>query len=215
MSQQGGQRTMVARMIFHQLAQQRVSIAILDSPEFPRHFCKHLHRKKTQMLAEGRTRLHELCAEGNDEAIHALLEANDDDLDALDVNGSAPIHYAVFYNRPRVVDILCDNGCWINQPNAQGNTPLDLAVCQNNLECVRVLVRQGMNVYETNQKAHVTYEMWEIQKAVGRSIYEPVWRLGGASDSDVPVDEFLHWHEFHDAWRKECEKHISANKGSL
>lgn len=116
------------------------------------------------ILAEGRTLFHTLCAEGKYDEVKTLLQEDENDLDALDSNDSAPIHYAVFCNQSRIVELLCEDGAWIQQPNSFGDTPLDLAVRHNYLECLRILLFHGVFLIEAREKAHITEEMWQIQR---------------------------------------------------
>lgn len=163
-------------------------------------------------LAEGRTRLHDLCAEGKYDEAEALLEADENDLDARDSGGSAAIHYAVLCNHPRIAKLLCDWGARPDPPNALGDTPLDLAVRHNRLECLEILLADGVRLYDTRQPSLITDEMRVLQRIVDDE--KSAAMISDDSDDFNPFFTRSYDTIVEERMQKQLEQHISAEEGS-
>ncbi|CAF0863723.1 unnamed protein product [Rotaria sp. Silwood1] len=72
-----------------------------------------------------------LCRNGEIDRIRQILDAPDslsiDALNALEPNGSTPLHAAVFYNQIEIVKMLLERNCSRNTLNRFGNTAYDEA----------------------------------------------------------------------------------------
>eukprot|EP01122_Echinamoeba_exundans_P003986 TRINITY_DN14025_c0_g1_i1.p1 TRINITY_DN14025_c0_g1~~TRINITY_DN14025_c0_g1_i1.p1 ORF type:complete len:133 (+),score=24.79 TRINITY_DN14025_c0_g1_i1:27-425(+) len=56
-----------------------------------------------------------------------------------------PLHYASWYNQPKIVKLLLDNGAQVNATNNKNSTPLHFAAGVGNLEIVKMLLAHGAN----------------------------------------------------------------------
>jgi len=76
----------------------------------------------------GRSALHKAAFWGHQDTVRFLLEVCKLDINAKDFNGDTPLHDAVKYNHPSVVEILVANKADVNIKNKEGKDPLALAV---------------------------------------------------------------------------------------
>jgi len=61
----------------------------------------------------------------------------------LDTKGQCPIHIAADFNQIHVIEYLITNGADVNKANNYGHTPLLLAIFENQLQAVRLLLKAG------------------------------------------------------------------------
>ena len=69
----------------------------------------------------------EAARTGNIEAVKQHLAAGVD-VNAKDVDGINPLHYATWTDHKETVELLITNGADVNAKDAAGNTPLDLSI---------------------------------------------------------------------------------------
>ena len=63
------------------------------------------------------------------------------DVNAKDVDGINPLHYATWTDHKETVELLIDKGADVNAKDAAGNTPLDLSISK--LEIADLLRKHG------------------------------------------------------------------------
>jgi ankyrin repeat protein len=59
------------------------------------------------------------------------------------------LHYAAWYNHPTLVDVLLAHGAPVDQPTAQGASPLFLACEKGHSEIARKLLDAGADIDES------------------------------------------------------------------
>ncbi|KAH8383823.1 hypothetical protein KR009_010659, partial [Drosophila setifemur] len=109
---------------------------------------------------------HALKNENNDTLLHEVISYKTDNLklaikmmevmkvfklkelanSALNADGDSALHVACQQDRPHYIRPLLGLGCNPNQPNHAGNTPLHLAVKEENLSCVDSFLNMGPTV---------------------------------------------------------------------
>ena len=82
----------------------------------------------------------EAARTGNIEAVKQHLAAGVD-VNAKDVDGINPLHYATWTDHKETVELLITNGADVNAKDAAGNTPLDLSISK--LEIAALLRKHG------------------------------------------------------------------------
>ena len=75
--------------------------------------------------------------------IRALLAAGADA--NADDGYSTALHLAVERNEPEIVQLLIENGAWLNTLNEHGWTPLRCAADESRVECARLLLAAGVD----------------------------------------------------------------------
>jgi uncharacterized protein len=86
------------------------------------------------------------------ESVHLLLEI--DGVSALkDTNEHTPIHFAALYVKsPEIIEACCKKTVNLNKPDSMGKTALILAVENNNLDALQILVGYGADVTIPDKK---------------------------------------------------------------
>lgn len=106
-----------------------------------------------------------------------ILVKNGADVNMLDKQGSAPLHYALetwLLPPERVLNIekfLIDHGADVNLQNADGNTPLHIAV-EWNYQLAELLLENGANVNIINKMG-----MTPLDIVINRENYENIAEL--------------------------------------
>mmetsp|Transcript_28201 Transcript_28201/g.92308 ORF Transcript_28201/g.92308 Transcript_28201/m.92308 type:complete len:258 (-) Transcript_28201:3-776(-) len=87
-----------------------------------------------------------VAGEGEVDDVRAFLEmgADPNARDPEDMRWT-PLHYAVFNDRPEIVDVLLQHGAH-TEPLCQGETPLHKAVWNVRILCAELLLASGANV---------------------------------------------------------------------
>jgi len=68
-----------------------------------------------------------------------------EDLDAFDENGLAPIHYAILGNQLASLDFLIENGADLNATDREGNSLLHFAALKGNKDILNRLIQAGID----------------------------------------------------------------------
>jgi len=102
------------------------------------------------------------------QCMRSLLE-NGADVEAENVDGLRPIHYAVRTGLVDLVELLIQHGANVDAADVHGNRPLHDAVCHG-LDVVQLLVRHGasLNVQNVDGKTplHVAVERQQSEVAI-------------------------------------------------
>src|SRR5687767_14482565 len=80
----------------------------------------------------------------------AALAAPQPAADAIDVDGTTPLHWAVYRNDVTEVKRLLAAGANVNASNDYGSTPLAEAAVTGNVEVISRLLKAGADVRATN-----------------------------------------------------------------
>jgi hypothetical protein len=97
----------------------------------------------------GRNPLHAAAFSGNLEVVRILIEYDPADINATDVYGSTPLHWALGGHDLKdgsVLRLMLERGAGINLQNQIGRTPLHYASVNGGLEFVRLLLEHGSDV---------------------------------------------------------------------
>ena len=98
------------------------------------------------MAATRRARLEDLyaaIAEGDTAGVRTVLD-RDPDLVGASQKTPPPLHWAIYHNRPRVVELLLDAGADIGLPDPDRDaTPLEYAVVYARRRIIRLLAARG------------------------------------------------------------------------
>ena len=88
-----------------------------------------------------------------------MLISNGANIEAKDENGSTPLHYAVWFNQLKTVEMLIEKRANIHELTNFQNTPLDLAVKKSLEDIVKLLISHGadtsMKDFEGNSLLHL------------------------------------------------------------
>merc|ERR1719361_1692033 len=76
-------------------------------------------------------------------AVVKLLLDNRANPFAVDSSGNSGLHYAAGYGRKELLEYLLKVGANVNQPNAQGQTPLAVATQNRQADAIAVLKAHG------------------------------------------------------------------------
>ena len=119
-----------------------------SSKSSPEHFLLHL--RQGQILpfvsrdAEGRSVLHFAAQRGNLSILNYVLSLSRHvDVDARDIRGQTPLHYAVQCKRTETIDLLVARGSRVRAIDTNGCTVLHCAVMHNNVAAIKRLLELG------------------------------------------------------------------------
>ena len=92
-------------------------------------------------------------------AVQNLIK-NCQNVNEIDSNGYAPIHYAIRYSCLRdsvkIFEILLDNGASINQLDKNGYTPFYIALNNGNIHIIQSLINRGTRVNRKIENINIT-----------------------------------------------------------
>lgn len=119
-----------------------------SSKSSPEHFLLHL--RQGQILpfvsrdAEGRSVLHFAAQRGNLGILNFVLSLSGHvDVDARDIRGQTPLHYAVQCKRTETIDLLVARGSRVRAIDTNGCTVLHCAAMHNNVAAIKRLLELG------------------------------------------------------------------------
>lgn len=105
---------------------------------------------------KGRTLLHQAAIYNNNPAVIKELIDAGININARDIHGYSPLHFAAQYNNVEVIEVFLDVVEGLEQKEGRGKTPLHLAANYNNSEVVEKLIEAGAEIEatdENNQRA--------------------------------------------------------------
>ena len=118
------------------------------------------------MSKNSQTALHLAAGLGHDQ-IAKLLISNGAQIDAKDIDsGFTPLHYAVWFNQLKTVEMLIAKRANIHEVTNLQNTPLDLAVKKSLDDIVKLLISHGadtsMKDFDGNSLLHLAVKDQKI-----------------------------------------------------
>ncbi|KDO21281.1 serine/threonine protein kinase [Saprolegnia parasitica CBS 223.65] len=111
---------------------------------------KALLRKGANVNARfnGETPLHIACKLGAIESVRLLTEKNGLELDAADMHGLTPLHYAVATCNKEIIHTLLTCRATVDAADVTGLTPLAAVIYALRADLVQVLVEHGADVFQ-------------------------------------------------------------------
>jgi uncharacterized protein len=94
------------------------------------------------LSAGGRSEVADAAMQGDKSALHALLEKKAD-VNAPQVDGTTPLHWAVRANDLEMTQMLLDAGARVSAANESGATPMLLAAMNGNAAILERLIQAG------------------------------------------------------------------------
>merc|ERR1712228_1135069 len=126
---------------------------------------------ETQELKPKQNYLKTMITNGDLEAVQDLLKKFKTEagvrvlLNAKDSNGSTPIFTACWYRRMNMLQLLVANGAEVNTVNIRGNSPIHMAIEQNQLEIIKYLLQHNATAnldmvrkIRENTKKEISYD---------------------------------------------------------
>jgi len=90
--------------------------------------------------------LHDTVARHDVEAARAMIAGNPQLVMARNKLGKTPLHYAVTYGAPEMIDLLLENGADINAKDNTGLTPLHVAAMLGRTNEAQALIAHGADI---------------------------------------------------------------------
>ncbi|EKD71273.1 MAG: ankyrin repeat protein [uncultured bacterium] len=119
----------------------------------------------------GTTPLHMAAKIGHDDVVQILLSAPGIDINVKDNSGDTPLHYAAFSQSSNTVVILINNGANIFIVNHKNDSPLKLAMKNNDentnetvIKLLREAMRPNKNVNISNSRHNIWHKNTGIHK---------------------------------------------------
>jgi len=91
----------------------------------------------------GLTPLHSAIQHKDIKTLSLLLNQRTIDINHQNIDGSAPLHYAVIANNFKSVELLVNKGVKLDLQDKEGSTPLSVAVSKNQIKIVKFLLSHG------------------------------------------------------------------------
>lgn len=128
------------------------------------------HTAAVEALAKNRARLDYRNPAGDSALMLAVLRGHEDAARALIKAGAtvahdgwAPLHYAAFEGRDKLIDELLAAGADVNAPAPNKATPLMLAARNGNIEVVRRLLARPQTDLNALNDAGLSADAWALQ----------------------------------------------------
>jgi len=90
--------------------------------------------------------IHDVVGREDLDQARAMIAENPDLVDAQNALGKTPLHYAVTYGAPELVDLLVSKGADVNAADHTGLTPLHVAAMLDHREEARRLIEHGAGI---------------------------------------------------------------------
>ena len=103
------------------------------------------------------TLLHCVSFQGDVDKIIILLSEGADNINAVDINGMTPLHYAASEGHFKIIQILSDHGANVNLADANGKTPLHYAVIKGHSQAVKILLDRGADIEAMDSNRQTPY----------------------------------------------------------
>ncbi len=87
---------------------------------------------------------------GRRKEVESSLKRDPGLVNALDENGNTPLHFAVYYGKKDIVELLITNNAEINKHNNGGAAPLHMAVMTRKKGVIKLLLRLGADIEVKN-----------------------------------------------------------------
>ena len=95
--------------------------------------------------------LHDAAMRGDTNKVETLLLGKNVDVNAIDVHGNTPLHWAAQFDRTAIAVALIEKGANVHATNKNGHTPLLLAIDKGNLDIVKQLITAGAKVNDADR----------------------------------------------------------------
>jgi uncharacterized protein len=95
--------------------------------------------------------LHEVAMNGHTDEVNRLIENDGMDVNAGDLDGSSPLHYASSMGHSETVQALIDHNATIDNINESQETPLWMASANGHTEIVNKLLEHGAEINRTGR----------------------------------------------------------------
>ena len=109
-------------------------------------------------------------------------------VDWQDGGGWTPLHWASLFGHTEIVMLLLQKKCKLNVTAKHRNTPLVLAVKNNQMDTVRALVEAGCDVtiHGTANRTAAEWAKWEGHHAIAEYLSHDIRFLPYADDESEP-----------------------------
>lgn len=112
-------------------------------------------------------RAHYLAYHNKLDELQDVINNKDESIHAVDIYGNTALHYAAFYNRKSIVELLLENGSFVDIANKLGDTPLLLATMKSNQDIMIMLCEHNANISIKNKQGVSPVESSdEVQKDI-------------------------------------------------
>jgi ankyrin repeat protein len=119
------------------------------------------------------TVLHRACELNATRIIKMIIKRVD--IDVQNNNDNTPLHYAAYNNSYESVQILIDNGAFLNIRNEEGLTPLHYAINNNSYESLRIIINNTKDIYYIeDEEYYETYNETYLDYATKKKSIECV-----------------------------------------
>lgn len=130
---------------------------------------KQWYRLSTQLIKEGFFKKNRVDEYTKLSPLHHAAQANDEEflglliktfknmVNAKDMCGNTPLHYAAYYRNKKYIEMLVNEGANTNEKNREGNTPLHLTCLSNDplkdhsTKVEEFLIDNGADINATNK----------------------------------------------------------------
>lgn len=92
---------------------------------------------------------------GDQETARRILEADQISINVRNVLGGTPLHLAVDYEHPELVEYYLSQGAKVNTQNTYGETPLHAACLRGNARIVNLLLKSGAGMENRDEQGQL------------------------------------------------------------